>query len=126
MRISDWSSDVCSSDLLEEMRTVTPAEAVAHPNWSMGAKISVDSATLMNKGLEQIEAFHLFPLGAEAFDVVGHPKSVIHRMIEYVADSFLPHHDAPDMRYPLSALLTWPDRKKTTLAPPDHVKVHRP
>src|SRR3546814_21149480 len=102
MRISDWSSDVCSSDLLEEMRTVTPAEAVAHPNWSMGAKISVDSATLMNKGLELIEAFHLFPLGAEAFDVVVHPQSVIHSLVEYVAGAFPAQPGATDITLPNS------------------------
>src|SRR5207253_1835413 len=74
---------------LERMRDVTPGQAVAHPNWSMGAKISVDSATLMNKGLELIEAHHLFPVGAEAIEVVVHPQSVIHSLVEYVDGSVL-------------------------------------
>ncbi|MBV8972481.1 MAG: 1-deoxy-D-xylulose-5-phosphate reductoisomerase, partial [Sphingomonadaceae bacterium] len=80
---------------VEEMRSVTPAEAVAHPNWSMGAKISVDSATLMNKGLELIEAFHLFPLDADRFEVVIHPESVVHSLVEYVDGSVLAQLGAP-------------------------------
>ncbi len=98
---------------LEEMRHVTPAEAVAHPNWSMGAKISVDSATLMNKGLELIEAFHLFPLGADAFDAVIHPQSVIHSLVEYVDGSVLAQLGAPDMRVPIAHTLAWPERMET-------------
>jgi 1-deoxy-D-xylulose-5-phosphate reductoisomerase len=110
---------------LEEMRTVTPAEAVAHPNWSMGAKISVDSATLMNKGLELIEAFHLFPLPAEAFDVVVHPQSVIHSLVEYVDGSFLAQLGAPDMRIPIAHTLAWPARMETPCERLDLVKVSR-
>jgi 1-deoxy-D-xylulose-5-phosphate reductoisomerase len=98
---------------LEEMRAVTPAEAVAHPKWSMGAKISVDSATLMNKGLELIEAFHLFPLPAEAFEVVVHPQSVVHGLVEYVDGSFLAQLGAPDMRIPIAHALAWPERMAT-------------
>jgi 1-deoxy-D-xylulose-5-phosphate reductoisomerase len=98
---------------LEEMRSVTPAEAVAHPNWSMGAKISVDSATLMNKGLELIEAFHLFPLRAEQFGVVIHPESVVHSLVEYIDGSVLAQLGAPDMRIPIAHTLAWPERMAT-------------
>jgi 1-deoxy-D-xylulose-5-phosphate reductoisomerase len=98
---------------LEEMSKVTPAQAVAHPNWSMGAKISVDSATLMNKGLELIEAFHLFPLEADALDVVVHPQSVIHSLVEYVDGSVLAQLGAPDMRIPIAHTLAWPERMET-------------
>ena len=90
---------------IERMRAATAAEAVAHPNWSMGAKISVDCATLMNKGLELIEAFHLFPVGAEALDVVVHPQSVIHSLVEYVDGSVLAQLGAPDMRIPIAHTL---------------------
>jgi 1-deoxy-D-xylulose-5-phosphate reductoisomerase len=98
---------------VEEMRAVTPAEAVAHPNWSMGAKISVDSATLMNKGLELIEAFHLFPLAADRFEVVIHPESVVHSLVEYVDGSVLAQLGAPDMRVPIAYTLAWPERMAT-------------
>jgi 1-deoxy-D-xylulose-5-phosphate reductoisomerase len=98
---------------IEEMRAVTPAEAVAHPNWSMGAKISVDSATLMNKGLELIEAFHLFPLAADRFEVVIHPESVVHSLVEYVDGSVLAQLGAPDMRVPIAYTLAWPERMAT-------------
>jgi 1-deoxy-D-xylulose-5-phosphate reductoisomerase len=98
---------------LEEMRAVTPAEAVAHPNWSMGAKISVDCATLMNKGLELIEAYHLFPLDADRFDVVIHPESVVHSLVEYVDGSVLAQLGAPDMRIPIAYTLAWPERMPT-------------
>ena len=95
------------------MRAATAAEAVAHPNWSMGAKISVDCATLMNKGLELIEAYHLFPVGAEAIDVVVHPQSVIHSLVEYVDGSVLAQLGSPDMRIPIAFTLTWPERMET-------------
>lgn len=95
---------------LAKMRDVTPAQAVAHPNWSMGAKISVDSATMMNKGLETIEAFHLFPVGADRIDVIVHPQSVIHSMVEYVDGSVLAQLGTPDMRTPIAVALAWPDR----------------
>lgn len=94
----------------DEMRAITPAEAVAHPNWSMGAKISVDSATMMNKGLELIEAFHLFPVTADQLDVVVHRQSVIHSMVEYVDGSTLAQLGTPDMRTPIACALAWPDR----------------
>ena len=98
---------------LDEMRVATPSEAIAHPNWSMGAKISVDSATLMNKGLELIEAFHLFPLPAEAFDIVIHPQSVIHSLVEYIDGSVLAQLGSPDMRIPIAYTLAWPGRMAT-------------
>ena len=108
---------------LDEMRKVTPAQAVAHPNWSMGAKISVDSATLMNKGLELIEAFHLFPLGESALDVVVHPQSVIHSLVEYVDGSVLAQLGAPDMRIPIAYTLAWPDRMETPCERLDLVRI---
>ncbi|MEA3012964.1 MAG: 1-deoxy-D-xylulose-5-phosphate reductoisomerase [Sphingomonadales bacterium] len=98
---------------IERMRAATPEQAVAHPNWSMGAKISVDCATLMNKGLELIEAYHLFPVGADALDVVVHPQSVIHSLVEYVDGSVLAQLGAPDMRVPIAYTLTWPERMAT-------------
>jgi 1-deoxy-D-xylulose-5-phosphate reductoisomerase len=98
---------------IERMRAATPEQAVAHPNWSMGAKISVDCATLMNKGLELIEAYHLFPVGAEALDVVVHPQSVIHSLVEYVDGSVLAQLGAPDMRVPIAHTLAWPERMAT-------------
>ncbi|MGQ0660478.1 1-deoxy-D-xylulose-5-phosphate reductoisomerase [Sphingosinicella sp.] len=98
---------------LERIRTATPAEAVAHPNWSMGAKISVDSATLMNKGLELIEAFHLFPVGVERLEVVVHPQSIVHSLVEYVDGSLLAQLGPPDMRVPIAYTLAWPERMET-------------
>jgi 1-deoxy-D-xylulose-5-phosphate reductoisomerase len=93
-----------------DMHSVTPAQAVAHPNWSMGAKISVDSATLMNKGLELIEAHHLFGLPSRQIDVVVHPQSVIHSMVEFVDGSVLAQLGSADMRIPIAYALGWPDR----------------
>ena len=107
----------------EEMKSVTPAQAVAHPNWSMGAKISVDSATLMNKGLELIEAYHLFPLGAAGFDVVIHPQSVIHSMVEYVDGSVLAQLGSPDMRIPIAYALAYPERMETPCERLDLVRI---
>lgn len=103
----------------EQMRGVTPAQAVKHPNWSMGAKISIDSATMMNKGLELIEAFHLFPVGAEKLAVVVHPQSVIHSMVDYVDGSTLAQLGSPDMRVPISHALAWPERMETPCTPLD-------
>jgi len=110
---------------LEEMRQVTPAQAVAHPNWSMGAKTSVDSATLMNKGLELIEAFHLFPLQADAFDAVIHPQSVVHSLVEYVDGSVLAQLGAPDMRIPIAYTLAHPERMETPCERLDLVRTGR-
>lgn len=104
---------------LDEMRAVTPAQAVAHPNWDMGAKISIDSATMMNKGLELIEAYHLFPVGLDRLDILVHPQSVIHSMVEYVDCSTLAQLGSPDMRIPIASALAWPDRVATTCKPLD-------
>ena len=95
---------------IETMRRATPAEAVKHPNWSMGAKISVDSASMMNKGLELIEATHLFPTPEEQIEILVHPQSVIHSMVEYVDGSTLAQLGSPDMRTPIASCLAWPDR----------------
>ena len=94
----------------EEMTRVTPAQAVAHPKWDMGAKISVDSATMMNKGLELIEACYLFDIPEERIDVVVHPQSVIHSMVEYADGSVLAQMGTPDMRTPIASTLAWPRR----------------
>ncbi|MEJ5094895.1 MULTISPECIES: 1-deoxy-D-xylulose-5-phosphate reductoisomerase [Sphingomonas] len=110
---------------LEAMRAITPAQAVAHPNWSMGAKISVDSATMMNKGLELIEAFHLFPVSAEQLDVIVHRQSVVHSMVEYVDGSVLAQMGTPDMRTPIAHTLAWPDRMATPCAPLDLAAIGR-
>jgi len=93
-----------------DLESVTPAQAVAHPNWSMGRKISVDSATLMNKGLELIEACWLFGLGPDSVDVVVHPQSVIHSLVEYTDGSVLAQLGNPDMRTPIAHAMGWPDR----------------
>jgi 1-deoxy-D-xylulose-5-phosphate reductoisomerase len=95
---------------LATMATVTPAQAVAHPNWNMGAKISVDSATMMNKGLELIEAYHLFPVDVEQIDIVVHPQSIIHSLVAYVDGSVLAQMGLPDMRTPIAYALGWPRR----------------
>jgi 1-deoxy-D-xylulose-5-phosphate reductoisomerase len=97
----------------EAIDAATPAQAVAHPNWSMGAKISVDSATLMNKGLELIEAHYLFNVPSDRLDVVIHPQSVIHSMVEFVDGSVLAQLGSPDMRVPIAYALAWPERMPT-------------
>jgi len=94
----------------DEMAQVTPAQAVKHPNWSMGAKISVDSATMMNKGLELIEAHHLFGLPEERIDILVHPQSVIHSLVSYIDGSVLAQLGSPDMRTPIAYALAWPQR----------------
>jgi 1-deoxy-D-xylulose-5-phosphate reductoisomerase len=118
--------------LKERMADATPEQAVAHPNWSMGAKISVDSATLMNKGLELIEAHYLFALPAEKLGVIVHPQSIVHCLVSYTDGSTLAHLSAPDMRTPIAYALAWPNRiaspsarldlaqaKQLTFEPPD-------
>jgi len=95
---------------LAEMAGVTPEQAVAHPNWDMGAKISVDSATMMNKGLELIEAYHLFPVPEERIEILVHPQSIIHSMVAYVDGSVLAQMGTPDMRTPIAFALGWPGR----------------
>jgi 1-deoxy-D-xylulose-5-phosphate reductoisomerase len=97
----------------EQMRDVTPEQAVRHPNWSMGAKISVDSATMMNKGLEIIEAHHLFPVSESRIEVVVHPESVIHGMVAYADGSVLAQMGAPDMTTPIALAFAWPQRMET-------------
>ncbi|RZJ18717.1 MAG: 1-deoxy-D-xylulose-5-phosphate reductoisomerase [Brevundimonas sp.] len=95
---------------LAALRGITPEQAVAHPNWSMGAKISVDSATMANKGLETIEAAYLFDTPAGRIDVVVHPESIIHSLVEYVDGSTLAQMGPPDMKTPIACALAWPDR----------------
>jgi 1-deoxy-D-xylulose-5-phosphate reductoisomerase len=97
----------------EEMAAKTPEQAAAHPNWSMGVKISIDSATMMNKGLELIEAHHLFEMEESRIDVLVHPQSVIHSMVSYVDGSVLAQLGAPDMRTPIAYCLSWPERIAT-------------
>ncbi|SNS26418.1 1-deoxy-D-xylulose-5-phosphate reductoisomerase [Sphingopyxis indica] len=109
----------------EAMAAVTPAQAVAHPNWSMGAKISVDSATMMNKGLELIEAHHLFPVGLDRIEILVHPQSVIHSMVEFVDCSTLAQLGSPDMRIPIASALAWPQRMATPCAPLDLASIGR-
>jgi 1-deoxy-D-xylulose-5-phosphate reductoisomerase len=93
-----------------EMASVTPREAIAHPNWSMGAKISVDSATMMNKGLELIEAHHLFGLGEDQIDILVHPESIVHSLVAFRDGSVLAQLGQPDMRIPIAYTLGWPKR----------------
>ena len=100
----------------EQLREVTPAQAVAHPKWSMGPKISVDSATLMNKGLEVIEAHHLFGLPGERIDVLVHPQSLVHSLVEFVDGSTLAQLGLPDMRTALAVGLGWPERIESGVA----------
>ena len=99
-----------------EMRDATVAQACKHPVWSMGAKISVDSATLMNKGLELIEAHHLFPVRADQLEVIVHPQSVVHSLVEYIDGSVLAQLGTPDMRTPIAYTLAWPERMATPCA----------
>ena len=94
----------------EALGAITPEQAVAHPNWSMGAKISVDSATMANKGLEAIEAAYLFDMPADRIDVVVHPESIVHSLVEYVDGSTLAQMGPPDMKTPIAYALAWPDR----------------
>jgi 1-deoxy-D-xylulose-5-phosphate reductoisomerase len=115
----------------ERMRAATPAEAVAHPNWSMGAKISVDSATLMNKGLELIEAHFLFALPPEKLAVVVHPQSVVHCLVSYDDGTTIAHLSAPDMRTPITHALSWPRRiaspsRRLDLAATGHLDFRAP
>ncbi len=106
-----------------ELKNVTPKQAVAHPNWEMGAKISVDSATMMNKGLEVIEAHHLFAMPESRIDVVVHPQSIIHSMVAYEDGSVLAQLGTPDMRTPIAYTLAWPRRMPSPSARLDLAKV---
>ena len=109
----------------ERMAAVTPEQAVAHPNWSMGAKISVDSATMMNKGLELIEAERLFPVEGDRIEILLHRQSVIHSMVEYVDGSMLAQLGPSDMRVPIAHCLAWPDRMATPMPPLDLAAIGR-
>jgi 1-deoxy-D-xylulose-5-phosphate reductoisomerase len=109
----------------EDLEHVTPEQAVAHPNWSMGQKISVDSATMMNKGLEVIEAHWLFGLSNQQIDVVLHRQSIIHSMVDYVDGSVLAQMGNPDMRTPIANALAWPNRIDSGVTPLDLVTVGR-
>jgi 1-deoxy-D-xylulose-5-phosphate reductoisomerase len=108
---------------IAEMTAATPAQAVAHPNWSMGAKISVDSASMMNKGLELIEAHHLFRMPEEQIEILVHPQSVIHSMVAYQDGSVLAQLGTPDMRTPIAYALGWPQRIGAPSARLDFAKV---
>ncbi|WP_114093367.1 1-deoxy-D-xylulose-5-phosphate reductoisomerase [Thalassospira xiamenensis] len=101
---------------LDDMKSVSPKQAMAHPNWDMGAKISIDSATMMNKGLELIEACRLFPVPEERIEVVVHPQSVVHSMVEYSDGSVLAQLGSPDMRTPIAYALSWPERIRVDVA----------
>ena len=104
----DWSA--------AQLAAATPAQAIKHPNWDMGAKISVDSATMFNKGLELIEAHHLFPVGLDKLKIVVHPQSVVHSMVEYRDGSTLAQLGPSDMRVPIASCLAWPQRMDTPCA----------
>jgi 1-deoxy-D-xylulose-5-phosphate reductoisomerase len=95
---------------LEQMRAATVQQALRHPNWSMGAKITIDSATMMNKGLELIEAHHLFGFGSDQIDIVVHPQSIVHGIVEYRDGSLIAQLGPPDMRVPIANCLAWPER----------------
>ncbi|WIO75286.1 1-deoxy-D-xylulose-5-phosphate reductoisomerase [Porticoccaceae bacterium LTM1] len=110
---------------LKELGAMTPDQACAHPNWSMGRKISVDSATMMNKGLELIEACWLFNVGHEHIEVVLHPQSVIHSMVEYVDGSVLAQLGNPDMRTPIAHAMAWPQRMESGVASLDIIATAR-
>ena len=107
----------------EALKSVTREQALKHPNWEMGAKITIDSATLMNKGLEYIEAHHLFPVGLENSEIVVHPQSIVHSMVEYRDRSVLAQLGPSDMRVPIASCLAYPQRMKTPLEPLDLTKV---
>ena len=110
---------------LEQLASVTPEQACAHPNWSMGRKISVDSASMMNKGLELIEACWLFDAQPSQVEVVIHPQSVIHSMVDYVDGSVIAQLGNPDMRTPISYAMAWPERIDSGVSPLDMFAVGR-
>ncbi len=101
---------------LETLHEVTPEEALKHPNWDMGAKITIDSATLMNKGLELMEAWHLYPVEVEQLDAIIHPQSIVHSLVAYADGSVLAQLGTPDMRTPIAVALAWPERLPTNVA----------
>jgi 1-deoxy-D-xylulose-5-phosphate reductoisomerase len=101
----------------ERLKNITPEQALAHPTWKMGKKITIDSATLMNKGLEVIEAHYLFGLPYEKIDVIIHPQSIIHSMVEYVDGAIMAQMSHPDMRLPILYALTYPERRQGVIKP---------
>lgn len=103
----------------KELSVVTPQQALKHPNWSMGPKVTIDSSTLMNKGLELIEACHLFNVGADDIDVLVHPQSVVHSMVAYADGSVIAQLGKPDMRTPIAHALAWPERIHSGVQPLD-------
>jgi 1-deoxy-D-xylulose-5-phosphate reductoisomerase len=107
----------------EQLELATPAQAVKHPNWDMGAKISVDSATMFNKGLELIEAYHLFPVGLDKLRIIVHPQSIVHSMVEYRDGSTLAQLGPSDMRVPIASTLAWPQRMDTPCEPLDLAQI---
>lgn len=110
---------------MEQLEAVTPEQACVHPNWNMGKKISVDSATLMNKGLELIEASWLFSMPPEKIDIVVHPESIIHSLVQYVDGSVLAQLGNPDMRTPIAHALSWPDRMTSGVDDLDLIELGR-
>ena len=100
---------------LRALARVTPEEALKHPNWDMGAKVTIDSATLMNKGLELMEAYHLYPVAVEQLDAIIHPQSIVHSLVSYADGSLLAQLGTPDMRTPIAVALAWPRRLKTNV-----------
>ncbi len=108
---------------MDKLKDARPEEALKHPNWSMGAKITIDSATLMNKGLELIEAYHLFPVGVDQLDAVIHPQSVVHCFVHYIDGSVIAQLGPPDMRTPIALALNWPERRMTPTARLDLITV---
>jgi len=103
----------------KELENITPEQALKHPNWNMGSKITIDSATLMNKGLELIEAMHLFNVNPDQIEVVIHPESIIHSMVEFTDGSTIAQLSNPDMRQPIQYAITYPDRKPSLTKPLD-------
>jgi 1-deoxy-D-xylulose-5-phosphate reductoisomerase len=110
---------------IEQLINVTPAQAVAHPNWDMGRKISVDSATMMNKGLEMIEACILFAMRPDQIQVVIHPQSIIHSMVDYIDGTVLAQMGNPDMRVPIAYSMAWPERFESGVEPLNIFDVRR-
>jgi 1-deoxy-D-xylulose-5-phosphate reductoisomerase len=108
---------------LEAMRAATVDQALRHPNWSMGPKVTIDSATMMNKGLELIEAHHLFALPASQIDVLVHPQSIVHGLVEFRDGALIAELGSPDMRVPIAHCLAWPDRIDTPAARLDLAKI---
>jgi 1-deoxy-D-xylulose-5-phosphate reductoisomerase len=110
---------------IEQLARVTPEQALNHPTWKMGKRITIDSATLMNKGLEVIEARWLFDIGPDKIDIIVHPQSVVHSMVEFVDGSIVAQLGTADMRQPIQYALTYPDRLESSVAALDWTSVSR-